>query len=534
MNSQRHLILALLLTIPDGTPSHGGVPEAQDTRREQHVLVDAGATPTDLNHRLWSGINAWVLANLESHDWLWPELHEKEGFRYARITTIFSEKHPIYRENDGKITYDFEDPDRQLDVMIRRGYVPVISFNQMPLALSNKPKEKPGSFVDSGGKAAPRDYARWQDLVRETVVHWGRRYSKSDGGNQDVRTWYWEAWNEPNSGQFWSGSDEEFFRLYDFTSAGMIQAESILGKTLRFGGPAVSREGWKYLQAFFEHLQKGSARCDFVSYHYYAIGGKNSEQLWKSLDGGAIARSVQTLHDMMNRYPTLKDKPVLMTEWNIDGSARYPGLHTEYAASFVPRIVKTLLEAKGMDLAFYSASYCQPFGHSVGGLGVYIFGWEVAKPNARAFELLHLLGTHRVPVTGSNREALDVPIGGLATTEPDRVVVLLYNHQDVPSENEADPGDARFSLDLRRLPFSASRARVEEYRIDREHADSYAKWKELGSPKKPTQDQIRRLKEASRLAPREISIPLPSQGNDLTIQAHLPAYGVVMYVITSR
>lgn len=39
----------------------------------------------------------------------------------------------------------------------------------------------------------PKDLQKWADLVRATVNHWIKRY-----GIDEVRTWYFECWNEVN------------------------------------------------------------------------------------------------------------------------------------------------------------------------------------------------------------------------------------------------------------------------------------------------------------------------------------------------
>jgi len=51
-------------------------------------------------------------------------------------------------------------------------------------------------------------------LVEAFTRHLEARY-----GKDEVRTWYFEVWNEPNLSGFWEGGDEKaYFELYDLTA----------------------------------------------------------------------------------------------------------------------------------------------------------------------------------------------------------------------------------------------------------------------------------------------------------------------------
>ena len=78
------------------------------------------------------------------------------------------------------------------------------------------------------------------------LTHWKERY-----GENEVATWYFEVWNEPNLDGFWLGSsakkgktDEEFskyaqqeyFKLYASTA----KAVKAVSSRFRVGGPATA------------------------------------------------------------------------------------------------------------------------------------------------------------------------------------------------------------------------------------------------------------------------------------------------------
>ena len=110
--------------------------------------------------------------------------------------------------------------------------------------------------------------------MRNLAAHCRQRY-----GLAEVSKWYWELWNEPDI-FYWTGTVEEYCRLYDYTVAG-IQAAL---PQARIGGPATTSstgrpESSGFLRAFLQHVTRGTnhltgqtgTRLDFISFH--AKGG---------------------------------------------------------------------------------------------------------------------------------------------------------------------------------------------------------------------------------------------------------------------
>lgn len=71
----------------------------------------------------------------------------------------------------------------------------------------------------------------WAQLIFSLVTHWKERY-----GLEEIRTWYFEVWNEPNLHAFWDGARSQYFALYHHT----VQAVKAVDERLRVGGPATS------------------------------------------------------------------------------------------------------------------------------------------------------------------------------------------------------------------------------------------------------------------------------------------------------
>src|SRR3954447_3878787 len=93
-------------------------------------------------------------------------------------------------------------------------------------------------------------------------------------GQDEVLTWYWELWNEPDI-TYWRGTPEEYNKLYDYTSDAVKRALP----TARVGGPGTTGPGSAkaaaFLKQFLEHCARGDnaatgkagAPLDFITYH---------------------------------------------------------------------------------------------------------------------------------------------------------------------------------------------------------------------------------------------------------------------------
>ena len=105
----------------------------------------------------------------------------------------------------------------------------------------------------------PADYAKWNALIRAFAQHLIDRY-----GIDEVASWYFEVWNEPNI-DFWTGrpAQETYFELYDNTA----RALKAVNQRIRVGGPATAQAAW--VDAIIAHTAKENVPLDFVSTHAY-------------------------------------------------------------------------------------------------------------------------------------------------------------------------------------------------------------------------------------------------------------------------
>jgi xylan 1,4-beta-xylosidase len=186
----------------------------------------------------------------------------------------------VYHEDAaGNPYYDWTTVDLVFDAYREAGFKPLVELGFTPRALVPPDSELPftpapsqyGPYEAYQWSLPPRDNRRWEELMFELARHCVARY-----GADEVATWLWEVWNEPNIA-YWRGSVAQYCALYDHTVAGLMRALP----SIKVGGPAVTggARALPFMAAFLahcagegEHAANAAtggrgARLDFVSFH---------------------------------------------------------------------------------------------------------------------------------------------------------------------------------------------------------------------------------------------------------------------------
>ena len=151
----------------------------------------------------------------------------------------------------GKPFYSWTILDQIFDAFHAAGIKPLVEVGFMPKALSTHPQPYRHSFpngdIFTGWAYPPKDYQKWSELVFQFVRHLRERY-----GDAEVKTWLWEAWNEPDI-PYWKGTPEDYFKLYDFSADAILRALPVA----RIGGPdstgPANPKAAEFLRLFLEH-----------------------------------------------------------------------------------------------------------------------------------------------------------------------------------------------------------------------------------------------------------------------------------------
>ena len=147
-----------------------------------------------------------------------------------------------------------------------------------------------------------------------------------------------------------------------------------------------------------------------------------------------------------------------------------------------------------------------------GGFGLIAAG-GIPKPSYNAFRLLHKLGDERLAVDSDSV---------LATRRKDGTLVIAAWNM-VPPGAQGPPKDVTFVFRQK------AASQVDVSRIDPDHGDSQRAYQAMGSPRYPTQAQIRKLRAAAQLAAPEVH---DLMNRSVTIQ--IPANGLVLLEVRNE
>jgi xylan 1,4-beta-xylosidase len=401
--------------------------------------------------------------------------HRELGVQHVRFHALLSEEMETLICEENKLLYSFFNADQVMDFLLSIGMKPFVELSFMPRTLAS------GSttvFRYQANVTPPKDYEQWAVLIGKLTSHWVERY-----GLSEVRKWFFEVWNEPNLPAFWTGTQQDYFKLYRSTAEAIKSIDS----SLKVGGPATAKNEW--IPEFLDFCKKNHVPVDFITTHHYPtdafgkIGADTMTQL-QNAPRGIMREEVARTRDLA------RGLPVYYTEWNTSSNPRDP-LHDEpFTAAFASKIV---MEASGLAEGYsfwtFSDIFSENYFPSVpfqGGFGLLnIHG--IAKPVYRAFELLHHLGNEILDVTGSH-ETLNVWI----VRRPNGATVLVTNHAlpRHPIQTEL--------LDLRITDVPQPRVAYIE-RIDDDHSNPRRLWKAMGEPRYLSPRQVEQLKVTSSL-----------------------------------
>jgi xylan 1,4-beta-xylosidase len=427
------------------------------------------------------------------------------GFRYVRFHGLLSDDVGTVVKHNDELLYSFFNADQIVDFLLSIGMRPFVELSFMPTALASGSKTV---FHYRGNVTPPQDYEQWSTLIYRLVSHWVERY-----GIQEVAEWFFEVWNEPNLKAFWTGTQQDYFKLYRVTANAIKKVDP----SLKVGGPATARDGW--IEEFLEFCEGGNVPVDFVTTHHYptdALGHEDDDtetQLANS-ERGVLREWAQ---DTRRRAGT---RPVYYTEWNSSSNPRDRWHDEPYAAAFA---AKTALEAsdlvQGYSFWTFSDIFEENYFPSVpfhGGFGLLNLQ-GIAKPTYRAFELLHKLGKERLSVDG-----LHQTVNAWVTRDNASVKILLVNHA-LPRHSIAS-AVVRVHLAHALEPTGAWAERIDEH-----HANAKRRWQALGAPEYLDSPAVEQLHEASRLT-RE-ACPWKWRDERIVLEIELPPHAVAALTV---
>jgi len=412
------------------------------------------------------------------------------GFRYIRFHAIFHDVLGTVRIEDGKTVYNWSKIDQLYDDLLARHIRPFVELGFTPNALATSQNS---IFYWHGNTSHPKREG-WHDLVDAFIRHIELRY-----GRDEVRTWFFEVWNEPNLSGFWEGGDQKaYFELYDLTA----KTIKSIDPALRIGGPSTAGAAW--VPDFLVHVKQSGAAVDFVTTHTYGVqggfldeNGKSDTKLDPSPD--AIVGDVRRVRGQIAASP-FPGLPLYFTEWSTSYTPR-DSVHDSYISA--PYILTKLKASQGllqgMSYWTYTDLFEEPGPPSApfqGGFGL-LNPEGIRKPAYFAYKYLHALQGESLAT--SDAQAM------LSTRDGDFTAVIWDFQQpeqkvsNRPFYTRVIPSHSASPVQLRVTHLAPNAAyQLKVHRTGFHANDAYTAYLEMGSPKDLTAAQIAHMSELTR------------------------------------
>lgn len=450
------------------------------------------------------------------------ELQNEIGFEYIRFHGLFHDDMAVYDEGEnGNPVLWFGYIDKLFDFLLSVNIKPFVELGFMPEKIATA---KNTVFWWKANGCPPTDYDKWHYLVKETVKHVTERY-----GKEEVKSWYFEVWNEPNLGSFFKGTQEEYFKLYRVS----VDAVKSVCSDYHVGGPSTSgadfRDNLNYLKAFISFCDEENLPVDFFSAHPYptcwALDGDGVEHM------GYISKDIcieflDNIKSIVENSPFSKAE-IHLTEWNSSPSPRDLIHDTPFMASFILyNITQNFGKVDSLGFWTFTDIFEEngpgeiPFH---GGFGL-INADGIKKPAYWAYWMLNKLGDEIIEINDSY----------IVTKTDDGLAIIIWNYcyykNDFANGNRErltnTSRDNVFELEDKHISISLDGKYDGTIYCLNQNTSAYHNWLKINSPQYPTKSEIETLKN--------ISIPEKHMISVSSIDEILKPFEVKMYLLNNK
>lgn len=478
------------------------------------------SSPTPLRHT-WEG-----LGNIDQFRWFQRAdtlaqlrlARDELGLKHVRAVAMYGPEMRVWtprladwRSPTKTKSANWQLVDISLDHLVELGLKPIYTTCFTPAEFTDSTKT---CWPDRNPIGMPRDLAQWAGFVADGVRHHIARY-----GIDEVRSWYFECWNEPNLGGFFDGTQDQFFQLWSAT----WRALKAVDPGLRFGGPSTARAEW--IPEFLDRAAVDGTMPDYLIGHVYNNDSESNPL--SPFDGPAVDRVKDSPHfatGVIRGTRKLLDARGWKGEvhWNEWGRSWFPHDAPRESAREAAFVAKTMAEV-GQDgdlFAYWCLSdiYDQigvstsEFDGNYGMLSLH----GLRKPAYQAHRLLSRLGRSRVEVAGG-----DALQGALATVDGG-ARVLVWRYPETPASPVTS---GRVQVRLAAKPALPPRL----YRIDAREHNILAAWRDRGAPAYPTRAELADLQAVNGLIPAAPSaVTLSEDGAGWLAEFDLERPGVAL------
>ena len=453
------------------------------------------------------------------------------GFRYVRMHGLFHDDMFVYfRKPDGKVVYNWQYIDELYDRMLAIGVKPFVELGFFPKDMAAE-NSKTQMWWKGYVSVDRNNFGKWHDLIKAFTQHIVDRY-----GINEVLTWYFEVWNEPNltgTGGFFHGTKSDYFRLYKEA----VTAIKSIDERLKVGGPATSnfiadhrhdgeildhsqsrfytqeeinKQQWKgvWIEDFLHYCEKENLPVDFISTHPYPTDYALDPETGR---GKGAIRYVHSLKDDIqwlrqqladSKYP---EAEIHLTEWSTGPNSRDRMHDILPPAAY---IIKTNLDCIGLANSLMYWTFTDVFEEKGGGEEIFHGGFGMinfqglVKPSFHAYRMLNQLGDEKIYYKD--------PLFISRSSKTGKLSAIAFNYpkeyeQTVPSKqnftNYMNASSKTLDIVLEGLNPNAC---FEIEVLDKMHGNVYDAYLNMGAPHSPNIREIEFLRQKAWDTVKEI------------------------------
>ena len=462
------------------------------------------------------------------------DCHREIGFKYIRMHGLLHDELGVYQEDaQGQPRYNWQYIDDVYDFLLRIGMKPFVELGFMPKALASG---NGSIFWWNANVTPPKDYTKWDGLITALVKHWTDRY-----GPDEVATWRFEIWNEPNYPGFWhpgtNGTPRDaYFQLYEHTARDVRS----VNERYQVGGPAGAGPVWT--KELIDLCQQKDIPIDFISYHAYGLGNGPSGLDEYGNRKLYLSPNIHSVADIANSQRPIIDQsskpglPIHITEWSASYSPRDPVHDSYFSAAFILEQLRRTEAVSSMsywtftDVFEENGPAPRPFH---GGFG--LINYEGIRKSAFwAYKFLNMLGSTELKNTD---ESSYVCVDGR-----DGVQILLWDitHPTKGKVSNQDfffhphPAGEKATVTVKLKNLKPGPYHVVVYQIGFGQNDPYSRYLEMGSPTDLSREAVAELKRLSDGRPSSESSMLVGDAGEFATSLTLRENDVYFVSLTRQ
>jgi xylan 1,4-beta-xylosidase len=494
----RYLLLVIYVSLIAAPLFAQSNSDNNSMKEERIINLDFNTIKGDFNTMFKECIGAGRANEGLRADWQQQLAYVKKecDFKYIRMHGLLTDDMGVYREDKkGNPEYNFQYIDVLYDYLLSIRMKPFVELGFMPEALASGTQT---IFWWRGNVTPPKDYNKWEDFIRNLTLHFTERY-----GSEEVKTWYFEVWNEPNLHQFWSGTQEEYFKLYKYT----VQAIKSVNKAYRVGGPATAGAAWE--PEMIDFCSKNALPLDFISTHSYGVKQGYLDEFGNAgtiLDKNPLSVSGDILQSRKEIASSpMPNLELHYTEWSSSYTPFDPIHDSYHQAAYVLEKIKQVGNApNSMSYWVFTDIFEEPgprFTPFHGGFGLLNYQ-SINKPAFFSFKFMNKLGTIELVDTDSSSWACKNAKGGVqvlfwdfTNTHPgDTVNNQVYYIRDLPAKSKG-----KVKVNISGIPEGAYT--VEIFKVGYHINDPYSTYLTMNKPRQLTKQQVEQIRKLNDGSP---------------------------------